>query len=88
MRRAGVASPEPGVTARVLQAKTGLVSLGHFTSSDNVQQVVVAEGVHAVVMSEGVEQNRIENRVEMNNILVVWLKQGSGMPLRPQFYLE
>lgn len=51
MRRTGVAPPESGITAGVLQAKTGLVSLGHFTSSDGVQQVVVTEGVHAVVMS-------------------------------------
>lgn len=60
MRRAGIAPPESGVTARVLQAKTGLVSLCHFTSGDDVQQVVVTEGVHAVVVSEGVKQNRIE----------------------------
>lgn len=47
---AGVAAPESRVTACVLQAETGLVSLSHFSSSDGVQQVVVAEGVHAVVV--------------------------------------
>lgn len=55
MRRTGIATPESRVTARVLQAKTGLVSLGHFASSDGVQQVVVTEGVHAVIVSVGVE---------------------------------
>ena len=55
MRRAGVASPEPRVTTGVLQAKAGLVSLGHFVSSNGIQQVVVTEGVHAVVVSVGAE---------------------------------
>lgn len=52
MRCTGVAPSESGVTAGVLQAKTGLVSLGHFTPGDDVEQVVVAEGVHAVVVSD------------------------------------
>lgn len=52
MRCTGIAPSESGITARVLQAKTGLVSLGHFTSGNNVEQVVVAEGVHAVVVSD------------------------------------
>lgn len=52
MRCTGVAPSESGITARVLQAKTGLVSLGHFTSGDDVEQVVVTEGVHAVVVSD------------------------------------
>lgn len=56
--RAGVAPSEARVTPRVLQAETGLVSLGHSTSSDHIQQVVVTEGVHAVVMSEGVGENK------------------------------
>lgn len=60
MRRTGVAPPEPGVAARVLQAETGLVPLGHFAPGDDVQQVVVTEGVHAVVVSEGGEQERTE----------------------------
>lgn len=60
MRCTGVAPPESRFTARVLQAKTGLVSLGHFTSTDDIQQVVVTERIHAVVVSEGVEQNRLD----------------------------
>lgn len=52
----GIASPESRIAVRVLQTETGLVSLGHFTSCDNVQQVVVAEGVHAVVVSEGAKE--------------------------------
>lgn len=52
MRRAGVAPPESGVTAGVLQAKTGLVTLCNFPFSGDVQQVVVTEGLHAVEVSE------------------------------------
>lgn len=75
----GIAPPESGVTACVLEAETGLVSLGHFTSSDDVQQVVVTEGVHAVVVPESGEQ------IEYNrNFFFLW--QASGMPLRPQLY--
>lgn len=51
VRRTGVAAPESRVAGRVLQAKTGFVSLGHFAPSNGVQQVVVTEGVHAVVVS-------------------------------------
>lgn len=51
MRRTGIATPESRVTAGVLQAKTGLVSLGHFASSDGIQQVIVTESIHAVVVS-------------------------------------
>lgn len=51
VRRARVAPSESCIAARVLQAETGLVSLSHFTSSDGVQEVVVAERVHAVVVS-------------------------------------
>lgn len=62
MRRTGIAAPESRVAGRVLQAKTGFVSLGHFASSSGVQQVVVAEGVHAVVVSvwNRAGQNRME----------------------------
>lgn len=52
---AGIATPESRVTACVLQAETGLVSLRDFPSSDDVQQVVVTEGVHAVVVPEGAD---------------------------------
>lgn len=58
MSCAGIAPPEPWVTACVLQTETGFVSLSNFTPSDGVQQVVVTEGIHAVVMSEGGEHNR------------------------------
>lgn len=85
MRRTGIATPESRVTAWVLQAKTGLVSLGHFASSDGVQQVVVTEGVHAVVVSLGVEQNRVEKNKSF--LLVGRLKQIWGMSLRLQFYV-
>lgn len=51
MRRTGITAPESRVAGRVLQAKTGFVSLGHFAPSNGVQQVVVTEGVHAVVVS-------------------------------------
>lgn len=51
----GIAPPESRVTACVLEAETGLVSLGYFTSGGDVQQVVVAEGIHAVVVPVGVE---------------------------------
>lgn len=50
--RAGVAPSKSGVTVGVFQAETGLVTLGHFTSCQGVQQVVVTEGVHAVEVSE------------------------------------
>ena len=60
VRCTGVAPPESRFTARVLQTKAGFVSLGHITFSDDVQQVVVTEGVHAVVVSEGVEQNTLD----------------------------
>lgn len=83
MRRTGIATPESRVTACVLQAKTGLVSLGHFASSDGVQQVVVTEGVHAVIVSVGVEQTRVEKNKSF--LLVGRLKQIWGMSLRSQF---
>lgn len=51
VRCTGIAAPESRVAGRVLQAKTGFVSLGHFAPSNGVQQVVVTEGVHAVVVS-------------------------------------
>lgn len=57
MRRASVATPESRVAACVLKAKTGLVSLGHFVSSDCVEQVVVTESVHAVVVSASAEEH-------------------------------
>lgn len=62
VRCTGVAAPESRVAGRVLQAKTGFVSLGHFASSNGVQQVVVTEGVHAVVVSvwNRAGQNRME----------------------------
>lgn len=50
VRRTGVASPKSGIAGRVFQAKTGFVSFGHFTSGNDIQQVVVTEGVHAVVV--------------------------------------
>lgn len=50
--RTGVASPESCIAACVLQAETGLVSLGYFPSCPHVQQVVVTERVHAVVVPE------------------------------------
>lgn len=50
MRRTGIATPESRVAGRVFQAKTGFVSLSHFTSGNDIQQVVVTEGVHAVVV--------------------------------------
>ena len=52
---AGIASSESRVTARVLQAETGLVPFSDFTPRGNVQQVIVTEGIHAVVMPEGVK---------------------------------
>lgn len=65
MGRAGVAPPESWLTARVLQAEAGLVSLGHFASSDGVEEVVVAERLHAVVVSVGVEPVTSEKRSEV-----------------------
>lgn len=50
VRRTGIATPKPGVTGRVFQAKTGFVSLSHFTPSNDIQQVIVTEGVHAMVV--------------------------------------
>lgn len=50
VRCTGIATSESRVAGRVFQAKTGFVSLSHFTSSDDIQQVVVTEGVHAVVV--------------------------------------
>lgn len=50
---AGKTSPCSRVAGRVLQAETGLVSLSHFLSGGDVQQVIVAEGLHAVEMSAG-----------------------------------
>lgn len=58
--RACVAPPESWITACVLQAETGLVSLSYFESSDGVEEVVVAEGVHAVVVS-------VHNRPDLRN---------------------
>lgn len=58
--RARVAPPESWITARVLQAETGLVSLGHFASSDGVKEVVVTERVHAVVVSVGADPIKSE----------------------------
>lgn len=52
---AGIATPESRITACVLQAETGLVSLCDSPSSDDVQQVVVTEGVHAVVVPGGAD---------------------------------
>lgn len=69
----GIAPPEPGFTARVFQAETGFVSLCHFTPGDDVQQVVVTEGVHAVEMSESAQ------RTQMNKNF-----GKAEMPLRPQ----
>lgn len=64
---AGVAPPESRVTACVLQAEAGLVSLGYFTSGDGVQQVVVAEGVHAVVVPEDGRVNCVEKNENFRN---------------------
>ena len=47
---AGVASAHSGVTAGVLQAETGLVTLSHLPARGDVQEVVVTERLHAVVV--------------------------------------
>lgn len=50
VRRTGIATSKSCVAGCVLQAKTGFMSLSHFTSGNDIQQVVVTEGVHAVVV--------------------------------------
>ena len=58
MSCAGIPPPESRVTASVLQTETGLVSLGHSTSRNSVQQVIITEGIHTVVMPEGVKWSK------------------------------
>ena len=59
MSRAGVAASEASLTARVLQAEAGLVSLSHLAPRGEIQQVIMTEGVHAVEVPDGTVQSQV-----------------------------
>ena len=53
---AGITLQVTKVTGGVLQTEASFVSLGHFTASADLQQIIMAELIHTVVVPVGNKQ--------------------------------